>query len=836
MSNLRTVTAEQLLTAYEEFGYKLVKVDRELKKPNYAKWQLKTIPSDEIRRWVASGGNIGIQVGEVSNWLCAVDLDCPEAQNLAPQFLPDTLKSGKQGNASHWWYQSAGAGFAQFSDTDQEVLIDLKASANGAGHQVVVAPSVHPAKGPYEWIDGFNPSRIAEIPAKELTARVRRLALAVLIERHRPKVSGGHLYAMALVGFLLRNDMNFEILSSILEKVWPPDKYAHDNIPGVLRNTARKLANNEAVQGGRTLERLAPGLPRVIAHCLGWQKTDDREGRRSYRCTDTGNAERFADRHGGDLRYCFPLKAWFVYDGKRWRKDDTGHVVRLAKETARSVFEEAANAGDDERAKELGKWAIASQSATRIQAMLELGKSEPGIPIRPDELDANAYLFNCSNGTIDLRSDTLREHRREDLITKLAPVAYKPSARSDLFERVLREATSDNAELASFLRRWAGYCLTGDTSEEKLAFSHGDAATGKSTILEALKATWGDYAATADFEAFLSRQHTGGPRNDIARLAGTRLVVSIEVDEGKKLAEGLIKMLTGGDTVTARFLYQEAFEFAPTFKLTLAANHAPQVRNDDEAIWRRILRVPFDNVIPKSERDPSIKKVLKDTEASGPAILAWAVKGCLEWQQEGLGVPPTVERATEAYREEMDPLRDFTTDYCILDPTRKLWAAAGQLREAYEKWAKETGEPNILRGRQWGERLRAHGCEPDQGAKGLRIWKGIALRQGGSDGDDTPPDPPPGRVVADSATTQNPSKPAEKSAEVADSGVGSYNFGLDIAHEENFLENPQQSATPHPPEPRRLTEDEAREVQCLMHEGMSAKEARRAVVGEGGSE
>ncbi len=784
-----TTTTEQLLTAYEEFGYKLVKIDPELKKPNYANWQLVTVPSVEMQEHAASGGNVGIQVGEVSDWICAVDHDCNEAVALAPKFLPDTLKSGKQGIPTHWVYRSPGARYLQFRDVNQTMLIELKASENGAGHQFVVEPSVHSQKGSYRWMPGFNPALIAEVPKDVLEKALRLLAVAVLIVRNFP-TDGGHIYANSLCGYLLRNGMAFEDLDHILEVCWPASKVRRHNVAGALKDTAAKLKADQPVQGGRTLEELAPGLPKALAKALGWERADNREGRRSYRCTDTGNAERFAEHHGRDVLYCFPLKTWFVYDGKRWCKDDTGHVFRLAKETARSIFEEAAKAGGDEKAKELGKWAIVSQSATRIQAMLELAKSEPGIPVRPHELDADAFLFNCSNGTIDLRTGLLRKHRREDLISKLAPVAFEPSARSALFDRVIREATSENAQLALFLKRWFGYCLTGDTSEEKLAFAHGPAATAKSTLFEAAKATWGDYAATADFEAFLSRQHVGGPRNDIARLAGARLVVSIEVDEGKRLAEGLIKMLTGGDTVTARHLYQEAFEFTPAFKLNLAANHSPQVRDDDEAMWRRILRIPFANVIPKGKRDPNVKKTLKDLEVSGPAILAWAVEGCLQWQREGLGVPPVVEEATEEYREEMDPLRDFIADFCLLGDG--LWVPSAQLREAYERWAKETGETNLLRGRKWGERLRAYGCEPAQASGGkLRIWKGIALKNGPEDDGPSNED----ESVTDSVTLQTPCKGEENTGECDGFEPRFQNFSPNNPHEAKLPDNPSQSVT-----------------------------------------
>ena len=259
--------------------------------------------------------------------------------------------------------------------------------------------------------------------------------------------------------------------------------------------------------------------------------------------------------------------------------------------------------------------------------------------------------------------------------------------------------------------------------EEVLFFVHGPAASGKSTFLETLKACFGDYAKVADFESFIARREVGAIRNDIAELAGRRFVVSIEVEEGKKLAEGLVKMLTGGDTVRARFLYKEGFEYVPQFKLWLAANNAPRVRDNDAAMWRRILRVPFECVVPKERRDPTVKARLKDSTVSGAAILAWAVEGCQRWMVEGLRVPEVVEAATEQYRSEMDPLKEFFYEACQF--RADAWVAAATLRTAYENWVKHSGERQID-GRAFAERLRERGCTPAKHG-GVRGWLGVAL-------------------------------------------------------------------------------------------------------------
>lgn len=501
--------------------------------------------------------------------------------------------------------------------------------------------------------------------------------------------------------------------SGLMREKWNRDDYRQATITAALEGV-RDHYNPSAAGNGRAVMPSGgdPGDPGAT----------DRF--RAYPLTDTGNAERLVLRHGENIRYCHPQKTWWVWTGRRWEPDRNGAVMDLAKSVARELYQAAWEIPDADRKKQTALWAIRSESTDKKKAALVSAQSEPGIPILPEQFDADLFLLNCLNGTIDLRTGELRPHRREDYCTKLAPVVYDPSARSPLWERFLREACCGDEDLISFLQRAVGYSLTGSAAEEKLFFVHGPAAAGKSTFLEAIKAALGDYAKTADFESFVQRREAGAVRNDIAELAGRRFVVSIEVDEGKKLAEGLIKLLTGGDTVRARFLYQEAFEYVPQFKLWLAANHAPRVRHDDSAMWRRILRIPFESVIPQARRDPSVKARLKDVEESGPAILAWAVEGCLRWQEEGLGVPEVVEEATEQYRLDMDPLRDFIADCCVLAP--HAWTPAAKLREAYEKYCKENGERHVLNARDFADGLKARGCQTERKHTG-RGWRGIGL-------------------------------------------------------------------------------------------------------------
>ena len=443
---------------------------------------------------------------------------------------------------------------------------------------------------------------------------------------------------------------------------------------------------------------------------------------RTLHLTDFGNAERLVADHGSDLRYC-PGLGWLAWDGGRWRPDTDGETVRRAKCTVRAMYAEGAEIDDEQERKRLIAWAASSESEARLRAAVKLAETEHEIIVHPDALDADPWLFNAANGTIDLQTGDLREHRRQDLLTKITTVVYDPDARHELWEGFLDRITASDGDLMAFYGRAVGYSLTGHTSEEVLFFAHGPTATGKSSKLEAIRGVLGDYAATADFETFLKRHGDAGIRNDVARLAGARLVISVEVDDGKALAEGLLKLLTGGDTVAARFLYRETFEFRPVFKLWLAANDRPRVNADDAAMWRRILQLPFVNVIPEAERDERVKLALRNDPAVQTAILAWAVRGCLEWQQRGLDVPDVVRDYTAAYRAEQDPLRDWLADCTKVDPA--AWTTTAALRENYEQWCQSNGEKPVT-AKKLGTLLDARGY-PYEKSGGTRGRRGIRV-------------------------------------------------------------------------------------------------------------
>lgn len=435
--------------------------------------------------------------------------------------------------------------------------------------------------------------------------------------------------------------------------------------------------------------------------------------------TDTGNAERLVDQYGQDIRFCHPWGAWLHWDGQRWKRDQTGSVRHLAKLVVRSIYEEIAVARTKEQRTAVWKHANRSESAAARASMLKLAESERGIPIEPEEMDSDPFLLNVLNGTLDLRTGQLRPHDQTDNITKLAPVVFDADAECPTFLAFLGRVLPD-LEVRRFLRYMAGYAMTGVTVEQCLAFLYGSGANGKSTFLDVMEDLLGDYAQTAAPDLLTSR---GGDRHptELADLFGARWVSSIEVDEGKRLAETLVKQMTGGDKMKARFMRTDFFQWTPTHKLFLAANHKPEIVGTDYAIWRRIRLIPFDVTIPESERDGHLYEKLH-TELSG--ILNWAISGCLDWQRYGLGVPQVIREATEEYRQEQDVLARFIEDKCVTDP--QAWVLSSTLYAVYLAWCKSSGEEPISN-LAFGKRLNEKGFSMSRRSNGDRTRVGIRL-------------------------------------------------------------------------------------------------------------
>lgn len=434
--------------------------------------------------------------------------------------------------------------------------------------------------------------------------------------------------------------------------------------------------------------------------------------------TDLGNAERLLDTYGTQLRYVGVRRRWLYWDGRRWATDDRNVVTHYAKLTVRTIADEPSADGAAST-----KWAKTSEGSVRIAAMVKLASSDPAVAISPDQLDKNEWMFTCANGTIDLRTGELLPHDPANLCTKMSPVKYDPAATCPTWLAFLDSVFEGNRELIRFIQKAAGYSATASTREQAMFVLTGVGSNGKSTLLEILRAAFGDFSQQLPPETLMERGPDGGPSNDVARLRGARFVGAVETSENRKLAESRVKQLTGGDTVVARFLHAEFEEFKPVAKMWLATNHRPKVSGTDEGIWRRLRLVPFNKQFTDKEKDSTLPDKL---QAELPGILAWVIQGTQLWLREGLGSADVIKAATAEYREEQDTIGQFLDEETVSHPNIKVSAAA--LYGAYQQWALSNGE-YVQSQRMLGMKLTDRGIKRDKSGPERRYhWFGVGLK------------------------------------------------------------------------------------------------------------
>ena len=656
---------------------------------------------EELKAWTWRG--VGIVTGPVSD-VIVLDVDGPEGRaELKKNGHPPTPMVSTPSGGLHLYFRHPGL------EVRTGIRVAPGMDVKAAGGYVVAPPTLGANGKPYEWIVSPDDDEFAECPAWLLHLLERRQRSGAVAPPVGEKIPSGerNKQLTSIAGTMRRRGMGeAEILAALQVanegRCEPPLEAAE--VESIARSVARYEPSTESTGGD-------------VVH-LSVNGRGGHEGYPAFNLTDLGNAGRLVHRYGADLRYCWAWGKWLVYDGRRYRIDDTGEIYRLAADTVVSIYAEAAAAPDEERRKALAKHAARSEAGSRIREMVDLARSK--VPIKQEALDADVHLLNALNGTIDLRTGELREHRRDDLITKLAPVEYDRNAAAPTWAATLERALPSE-ELRRFFKKLVGYALTGDISEHVLPVLYGTGANGKSTILNALLATVGDYGMQAAPDLLVAKK--GSHPTEVADLFGMRLVASIEVEDGRRLAESLVKQLTGGDKVRARRMRQDFWQFDPTHKVFMAVNHKPEIRGTDTAIWRRLRLIPFTETIPPAEQD---KKLPEKLEAELPGILAWAVEGCLEWTREGLQAPAEVRKATGQYRSEMDVIGAFLQDECEVGPGLK--ASFTELYSRYETWCEEGGERAETR-RRFNARLKERGGFEARrsGPGGANEWHGLQL-------------------------------------------------------------------------------------------------------------
>lgn len=430
--------------------------------------------------------------------------------------------------------------------------------------------------------------------------------------------------------------------------------------------------------------------------------------------TELGYARRLVHVHGDRLRYVPQWRRWLVWDGRRWAHDTTGQANRWMKSIARLVTADALESGND------GKVHAAKrgESSSAIAGALTLASTESEVAVSPDDLDADPFLLNCANGTLDLRSCQLRPHDPADLLTKMTGAAYDPDAQGHEFAKFL-ERVQPESGMREYLARLTGHSLEGRVSEHVLPVNYGQGANGKSTFTEAVMAALGDYADTADPDLLTARTFDAHPTGT-ADLFGRRLAVLQETNQGRHLAEGTVKRLTGGDRVKARRMREDFWSFEPSHTFWMLTNHKPVVGGTDEGIWRRLRLVPWDVIIPAEERDPELGGRLA---MEHDAILAFLVRGYASWREHGLADPAGVLEATSKWRADSDALGRFVGDRCITGPN--FHVRSSELFAAWSKWCTAEGIESGTN-KAFTESLQNRGFDTRRSRVGI-VWTGLGL-------------------------------------------------------------------------------------------------------------
>lgn len=438
---------------------------------------------------------------------------------------------------------------------------------------------------------------------------------------------------------------------------------------------------------------------------------------------DVGNGERFCREHAGRFRYVAAFApSWLVWDGRRWAADEKGAHVEAAKATVHALLAEALAQSGEEREKLL-RHAIASRTAHRLRAIPQLACTDPRIARGPDDFDSDPLAVNVLNGTISLATGELRSHNPSDGLTLLAGATYRREAQAPTWQAFLERVLDGDSALEAFLCRLAGLSAIGQTLEHVLAILWGAGANGKTTFINALTGALGDYAHAGGVELLLGGSRLGQATPELAELRGRRLVTIAETREDGRLAAERVKTLTGGDSVHARFLHSNPFTFEPSHTVWLQTNHRPRVSDDGEAIWRRLLLVPFTVTIPAEERDPELGERLR-READG--ILAWIVRGAGEYLAGGLRPPERVLAATAEYRSAESTFGGWFEECCQL--AAEAWTPTKALHESFMRWAQANGSDH-LSANALAERLSSAAFPGVKAQKKrARGWRGVSLR------------------------------------------------------------------------------------------------------------
>ncbi|MGJ4971515.1 phage/plasmid primase, P4 family [Bradyrhizobium sp. HKCCYLRH1073] len=703
---------------------------------------------NELKRYFRKNprANYGICTGGTSN-IFVLDIDGPTGRRSLAKLiaehgsLPKTV-TVLTGEGEHRYFRGTGTPIKNSAGSLGEGL-----DVRGDGGYVVGPGSVHPSGSVYTFKEGraLDDVAIAIAPAwlialvtpdhPQAAARVKLEVPTNMSRRLKAYVEAALDRELERLSRAPHHQRNHCLNRSAfrLGQLLPYGSLDEEGCARKLSDVARRIGLEESeimptIRSGLSAGSQSPrGLHFVqcqigdpSAAAVDPQTSDLTFELSKLRENDTDNAQRFASRWADRVLYT-PGKGWLVFDGARWKPDSLLHCMELAKRSARMIADEAKHLPDDQAKAARRRFADSSLSKGALERMIDLAKSL--VMIDDSRLDANPWLLNTTTGTIDLRTGDSDDHDPRDLLTKIAPVAADPTAKCPQFRRFLKRITGGDRALMRYIKKCAGYTLTGSTQEQVFFFCYGKSGSnGKSTLVNLIRDMLGDYSRHTPTETLLTKQYDNNIPADLARLAGVRMVTAIEANFDRHLDEAKLKSMTGGEPITARYMRQDYFEFTPAFKLWLVANDMPRVRGTDTAFWRRVRVIPFETQIPDSEKDPELPEKLRQEL---PGILGWAVRGCKQWQAEGLIEPLAVKKASGRWLEAADHLRRFVADCIIIDATSRL--ASSSLFQRYTNWCSKNGEQMLTIQKLNASLREAHNFTHKQSKHGSE-WVGLKLR------------------------------------------------------------------------------------------------------------
>lgn len=685
-----------------------------------------TTNMDTIRSWEQRwpDTNWAVACGRISG-IIVIDIDprkdgftsMEQLETTRPDGpLPDTLKSITGGAGRHLFFQYPESNVIG-NRTNWLSGVDVKSD----GGYVILPPATHVSGGSYTWIN-WDTQLIMSLP----TDIIQMLMAGQSGAGGQPLPDTDDVLKGVPEG--QRDDVLFKTACRLRRQTGSREfvtaailKAASNCTPPFPQDQAMKCVDS-AFKQDHTDTFTDWATNAASSTGTGHQDSPD-----LYNLTDLGNANRFVDNYGEDIVYVDGW-GWLVWTDLGWQRDSQGTIPGYAHTIPKIIRDEAAmleSSGADQRVvNAFTKHATKTESSERLTAVTKVARDMTRVRRGAVEFDSEDHLIACRNGMVDLRTGEIRAIDRDDFVTKNTGVLFDPTYRLDAWERFLDSSCAGDQELVSYLQMAAGYTLTGSNAEEVFFLISGPPASGKSTFMDALHAGLGSYATNTQSDTFMYRHNQTPPTTELARLAGMRLVTMSEIREGESFAETLIKQFTGGDKVTARFLYERAFEYRPQFKLWIATNHDPDAR--DDAMWRRIKKITFPRRLEKKQRDPTLKMILRDPDIGGRAALAWAVAGARRWYEAGgLTEPISVSDAVTDYWLEQDRFGQFISDCLVVSPGTVT--PLNDMFATYRAWCVTTNEI-VRRQPQFTKAMDSRGIHRGRDDHGKIVFHGVTLR------------------------------------------------------------------------------------------------------------